>query len=107
MKQKPLNEMTDKEYEKLMKWLDKDAERRDKRRKRRNKRIKMAKEKYHINYCPRCWYIRTALTYSIESNLYQVSCPQCYHSGMESRTIRGAIKKWNKVCEELKKGENQ
>lgn len=107
MKQKPLNEMTEKEYEKLMKWLDKDAERRDKRRKRRNKRIKSAKEKYHINGCPRCGYIRTALTYSDESNLYQVSCPKCYHSGMEIRTIRGAIKKWNKVCEELKKGENQ
>lgn len=41
--------------------------------------------------------------YGITYNEYWLECKKCYAASKERRTLRGAIKEWNKI----RKGENQ
>ena len=105
------NGLSDKVLEREQKkWerLDARAEKRlERQHARRQKKIDKARAKSHINDCPCCGTKRPAVGFGITYHLYHLECQKCYFCGEASRTIRGAIKKWNKVFEELKKGENQ
>lgn len=105
------NGLSDKALEREQKkWERRDArveKRLDRQHSRRQKKIDKARKKYHISDCPRCGTKRPAFGFGITYHLYHIECQKCYFCGATSRMIRGAIKEWNKVCEELKRGENQ
>lgn len=84
--------------EKENKQAIKAKERLDRQHARRQKKIDKARAKYHINDCPWCGAKRPAVDFWITYHMYRLECQKCYFRGATSRTIRGAIKKWNKIC---------
>lgn len=100
------NGLSDKALEREQKkWerLDARVEKRlERQHDRRQKKIDKAREKYHINDCPCCGEPRPAVDYVLTYHGYWLECKKCYAASKESKTIRGAIKAWNKMCENLK-----
>ena len=78
--------------------MDKAEERLNRQHARRQKKIDKARAKYHINNCPWCGTKRPSVGFGITYRRYHLECQECYFCGAKSRTIRGAIKKWNKIC---------
>ena len=82
------------------KWERQDArveKRLERQHDRRQKKIDKAREKYHINDCPCCGEPRPAVAYGITGHEYWLECQKCYAASKERRTLRGAIKEWNKI----------
>lgn len=99
--------LSDKELEREQKkWerLDARVEKRlERQHARRQKKIDKERAKNHINDCPCCGEPRPAVAYGITDHEYWLECKKCYAASKERRTLRGAIKEWNKI----RKGENQ
>ena len=95
------NGLSDKVLEREQKkWERRDAraeKRLERQRARRQKKIDKAREKHHINDCPCCGEPRPAVAYGITSHEYWLECQKCYAASKERRTLRGAIKAWNKI----------
>ena len=84
--------------EKENKQAIKAEKRLDRQHARRQKKIDKARTRYRINDCPRCGTKRPSVGFGITYHLYHLECQKCYFCGAASRTVRGAIKKWNKIC---------
>lgn len=69
----------------------------DRRHARYQKRVDKAREKYHINDCPCCGEPRPDIARGTTSHVYWLECQRCYTASEDRRTIRGAIKAWNKI----------
>ena len=93
--------LSDKELEREQKkWerLDARVEKRlERQHARRQKKIDKARAKNHINNCPCCGEPRPAVAYGITYHEYWLECQKCYAASKERRTLRGAIKEWNKI----------
>lgn len=95
------NGLSDKVLEREQKkWERRDArveKRLERQHNRRQKKIDKAREKHHINDCPCCGEPRPAVAYGIIDHEYWLECQKCYAASKERRTLRGAIKAWNKI----------
>lgn len=82
------------------KWERRDArveKRLERQHNRRQKKIDKAREKRYINDCPCCGEPRPAVAYGITDHEYWLECQKCYACSKSRRTLRGAIKEWNKI----------
>ena len=95
------NGLSDKALEREQKkWERRDArveKRLERQHARRQKKIDKERAKNHINDCPCCGEPRPAVAYGITDHEYWIECQKCYAASKERKTLRGAIKEWNKI----------
>ena len=95
------NGLSDKVLEREQKkWERRDArveKRLERQHARRQKKIDKERAKHHINDCPCCGEPRPAVAYGMTDYEYWLECKKCYAASKERRTLRGAIKAWNKI----------
>lgn len=95
------NGLSDKALEREQKKWERQDARVEKKLKRqharRQKKIDKERAKHHINDCPCCGEPRPAVAYGITDHEYWIECQKCYAASKERRTLRGAIKEWNKI----------
>ena len=79
------------------KVLEREQKKWERQHARRQKKIDKERAKHHINDCPCCGESRPAVAYGMTDHEYWLECKKCYAASKERRTLRGAIKAWNKI----------